>query len=607
MNIFLLSCISTALADSFPLEFERGISSKLHGHNAKFHELAKSNANHTFKEPLAADFYSYYTTITAGYPFRSYMVMLDTGIRDSWINGNDTFSSGLESLRSPWKIHHSGYDAEGEMAGYYLNLAGLEAQTVISVASTSNTMHNVLGLGLGAHKDNPYKGGLYSHANNRNLSRVIKDSNSTDTSSSDDLYGSDDDDYGDDYDDDEDYGDDYGDEDGDEDDNYGTDGDDNDGYSGSVTDSGDPDSADDTGSSATNFWLSLGGNKPLWLQSFSEAGKISAAAYSLYSTGSNFQGGQLLIGGVDHAKYSGTLGMVPLVKTERYAKNGTYTSFDVMMNGVSLVSGDHSCPLVTGFTIGATFATGSTYTILPSSIVTPLADAYDYSWDESSGYYIGSCTEFDFDSVELDFSGVKLNASAQSLLGPAHDGKCFLGIQPSDDMSDFVIGDNFLRHFYLAYHMDNQNLGLAPTRFTNESDIEDIGSDIPGATSAPSYSSTLRVNGSTSTHDVHSCQTKTTTAAMPSFLTDEDYMYSTYWNGMRYDDMSSDASSGATATASDETGKSRQTGSSSQTGSSRQTSSTSQTGSSSTHKSSRNAAGKKTIPSLFALSMMLLL
>lgn len=113
MKASLLNCISFAVAGSVSLDFQRKAVNidELDGHNAKFLNLAKSKAGHAFRQQVLADFYSYYTVISGGLD-EAFIVKLDTGIRDSWIYSNDTFSSGIGTLPYPWKIHHSGYDVD---------------------------------------------------------------------------------------------------------------------------------------------------------------------------------------------------------------------------------------------------------------------------------------------------------------------------------------------------------------------------------------------------------------------------------------------------------------------------------------------------------------
>lgn len=278
-------------------------------------------------------------------------------------------------------------------------------------------------------------------------------------------------------------------------------------------------------------------------------GYINTISYSLYLNDLNAPEGVLLFGGVDHAKYSGNLGLVPVVNIYA-AEVSQPIAFYVMLNDISVKSGGHSCPLVTDFNYPVLLDSGTSFGILPNRTVKAMADAYGYTWNDVDAFYEGDCNVFDFDGLELGFSGVNMFFPADSLIAPYtsyDDSVCALAIQTSDNPANFILGDVFLRSLYVVYDLENNQIAIGQAKFTEESDIEEIVSTIPSASSAPYYSSTQYILTQT-THDVRACQTKTTTGASINYFPNSDYL-STYYYGSPTSTTSFNSSAPTNSTA----------------------------------------------------------
>lgn len=253
-----------------------------------------------------------------------------------------------------------------------------------------------------------------------------------------------------------------------------------------------------------------------------QAGLINTIAYSLYLNNEEAKEGAVLFGGVDHAKHYGTLGVVPIINMAPWVVDNPY-SFFVMFNGFGVNSGSTTCPLVTNVAFPVLFDSGTTLAILPNVTVSALAQAYGYTWSEEDQFFEGSCDLFDFDSFELDFSGIKVHVNPQGLLmSTSEEGKCALGIAIDDAAENFIMGDIFMRNFYLVYDLEHNQIAIGQAKYTDESDIEEIVSTIPSVTTAPNYSSTPVMSreyfhektylSNISVHNAGACETKTYTS-----------------------------------------------------------------------------------------------
>jgi hypothetical protein len=70
------------------------------------------------------------------------------------------------------------------------------------------------------------------------------------------------------------------------------------------------------------------------------------------------------------------------------------------------------------------------------------------------------------------------------------NGERVLGIWPTDDPTNIILGDIFLRSAYVVYDLASYEIAFAQTNFnSSSSSLEGISSSIPSAQSAPSYSS----------------------------------------------------------------------------------------------------------------------
>jgi Eukaryotic aspartyl protease len=192
---------------------------------------------------------------------------------------------------------------------------------------------------------------------------------------------------------------------------------------------------------------------------------IQSRTYSLYLDDIEASTGQILFGGVDTSKFSGTLATFPINTDD----TGTASQFVITLTGLSLTtpsstSGVGSSSL---YPLSVLLDSGSSYMSLPSAMVQAIAKSMGASFsNQLGGYILPNCnSQFASGSLNFFFSGVQISIPYDEfIVNPtATDGSdflygngspvCMLGLIPgsSDDIA--VLGDTFLRSAYVVYDL----------------------------------------------------------------------------------------------------------------------------------------------------------
>lgn len=230
-------------------------------------------------------------------------------------------------------------------------------------------------------------------------------------------------------------------------------------------------------------------------------GTINTPAYSLWLNDINAKSGNILFGGVDHAKYYGKLEVVPILPSGRFRKP---SAFFVALDGVTLSSGNYESQVLNNGPVEALLDSGTSLTHLPRSIAEELLiNQFEAQYSQTLGYFVQRC---DLDgTLSYNFSGAIIDVPFTNFLFPIMgrsgnavsdegDPLCAIGIMPFDNQFA-LLGDTFLRNAYVVYDMKNNELGLAQAKINaTDSNIEAIKSTIPSAIPAPLYSATSRLS-----------------------------------------------------------------------------------------------------------------
>ncbi|CAH2352706.1 candidapepsin-10 [[Candida] railenensis] len=225
-------------------------------------------------------------------------------------------------------------------------------------------------------------------------------------------------------------------------------------------------------------------NIPLRLKS---EGFIKKNAYSLFLNSENQTTGSVLFGAVDHAKYSGPLTSIPIVNATE--KVSTLSS---LLYGIDFYAGDeggsNDTYSISTNTYLTWFDSGTAYSAMPQNLVYRFGESLGGILQDE-GYYEVPCSNSEDVYFTFDFGGPKIKVPLSSLLIPIYSStQCYLGLSMSED-DYIVLGDNVLRSMYVVYDLDDLSISLAQAKYTDDSDIEEIGSDggIPSAIKAATY------------------------------------------------------------------------------------------------------------------------
>ncbi|SCU90089.1 LADA_0F01728g1_1 [Lachancea dasiensis] len=229
-------------------------------------------------------------------------------------------------------------------------------------------------------------------------------------------------------------------------------------------------------------------------------GDIHTRAFSLFLDELDASHGSILFGAVDHSKYSGNLYTVPIINTYKSQGYANPIRFEVTLQGLGLIVNETGTTITTT-KIPVVLDSGSTLSYLPSSLVSAVASNLDATYSSSSGLYFFDCSEIsDEDSFVFDFGGFQISSSLKNyVLETSSGSQCALGMVPQSSGS-FILGDNFLTAAYVVFDIDNMQISMAQANYDGgDEDVEVISSTVPGATSAPMYSSTFSSSASITT------------------------------------------------------------------------------------------------------------
>ncbi|KAL6450021.1 LOW QUALITY PROTEIN: SAP2 Candidapepsin-2 [Candida maltosa Xu316] len=200
-------------------------------------------------------------------------------------------------------------------------------------------------------------------------------------------------------------------------------------------------------------------NVPITLK---KQGIISKNAYSLYLNSQDAGTGQIIFGGVDNAKYSGKLTALPVTSNRELR---------IHLDSISIADSP-------SFNAQADVLldSGTTNTFLQSDIAQQIINKFNaqVTYDANgNAFYLVDCNlpgpiEFTFDK------GAKIVVPSSEFAGALYttDGQLYSQCQLLLTVSDSnIFGDNFLRHAYIVYDLDDNEISIAQVKYTSESNI----------------------------------------------------------------------------------------------------------------------------------------
>lgn len=248
-----------------------------------------------------------------------------------------------------------------------------------------------------------------------------------------------------------------------------------------------------------------------------QQGFINKIAYSLYLTPAERNTGSVLFGGIDHAKYTGELVKfdIPPDQGENVYLQIPLTSMELKVNPESLPSSSSEVPttlqsktsspsphptiaaagkrqydngtsdksnIIQTSNINALLDSGTTLTYFDQDIVDEFVEKLDpsASFNAQMGGYEVACTlrqpgnnvTFNFDNkkeIDVPLSDLIMIAGQDNQTGKPI---CMLGVAAN---SHTILGDNFLRHCYSVFDLEDDTISIAQMNWNDEEeDIETI-------------------------------------------------------------------------------------------------------------------------------------
>lgn len=237
-----------------------------------------------------------------------------------------------------------------------------------------------------------------------------------------------------------------------------------------------------------------------------DQGLIYTKAYSLWLNDKDAGHGEILFGAIDHAKYQGQLGVMPIYNYyHEYLQKPT--QLRVMLNGFSGLHSNGTWETLADFNIAMLLDSGTSFAYFPPEIVEAFGNSLNYSYADDLGYFFGPCSNPIQTHYRLNFSGFTVDVPTEDLLvqlleddnvTPFQlDGKdqCVLAMGPAPDSYTYILGDVFLRSLYVTYDLENYQIAIAQAKLNvTSSKVEIMSTGIPSAFSVPLYSSTSTNN-----------------------------------------------------------------------------------------------------------------
>lgn len=246
-------------------------------------------------------------------------------------------------------------------------------------------------------------------------------------------------------------------------------------------------------------------------QSMKDQGLINSNAYSLWLDTIDTATGNILFGGVDTSKYSGSLVTLDIVQ-----EGNSFLEMLVTLDTVSITTNGQTKPALNS-SATVLLDSGSTLSYLPVSAAEVIYTAVKAEFDQQAGLAFVSCDLANSsDTMTFSFGGKDISVDMADMvieggISPSLD--CAFGIVPQttsqqgQQAAPFTLGDSFIRNAYLVYDIDNNQISIAQTaRGATDTNVMEIatgtngvpdvtGTAVPAATGIGSGSNAVEGNG----------------------------------------------------------------------------------------------------------------
>ncbi|CAK47205.1 hypothetical protein AnigIFM60653_004168 [Aspergillus niger] len=256
-----------------------------------------------------------------------------------------------------------------------------------------------------------------------------------------------------------------------------------------------------------------GGEYTNFPEALVDQGAINWPAYSLWLDDLDEGKGTILFGGVNTAKYYGSLQTLPIVSIE-----DMYVEFAVNLTAVHLEKNGNSVSVnnsATQFPIPAVLDSGTALTYIPTSAAASIYEAVGAQYLSEYGYGVIECDVKDEDFTFLfDFGSFNMSVDISEMILEASSDMtdmnvCTFGLAVIEN--EALLGDTFLRSAYVVYDLGNNEISLAKANFNpGEDHVLEIGTGsdaVPKATGATATGAAATSTASSDKSDKESSAT----------------------------------------------------------------------------------------------------
>lgn len=230
-----------------------------------------------------------------------------------------------------------------------------------------------------------------------------------------------------------------------------------------------------------------------FIYSLYKTGQIPTLSFGLHLGGlySDGYAGTITFGGIDSSLFSGSLQYID-AKTEVYNNHTVYVHWSVLVDSIKLTGANKQYDFKQGNNLVA-LDSGSTLSYFPTEITEAILEDVtqgSYTPITNTTYTVPCDLLQSTEIIEVDFTGkdasspVSLQVAVKDIIiGYQADNQteCLFGISSQDaaESNLYIMGDTFLRSWYLNYDFEHHQVGLAqsvnkndPQRYFNASNLQ---------------------------------------------------------------------------------------------------------------------------------------
>ncbi|KAI1114632.1 aspartic peptidase domain-containing protein [Nemania sp. NC0429] len=243
------------------------------------------------------------------------------------------------------------------------------------------------------------------------------------------------------------------------------------------------------------------------IDQLADQGVTHTKAFSLALGSKSEQEGVIIFGGLDKAKFAGTLQTQPILPAID-APDGV-PRYWINMQSLSITPPGGNTRQYPNASMAVFLDSGATLTLLPTRLANAIAADFGADATDSNGFFAVDC-KFNSQSGTLNFgfAGVTIRVPYREIvreIRTAYGFECYLGISPSEDF--VLLGDTVLRSVYAIFDQTNNaihmaqysNCGSNEKEITAQTDFSNVRGDCkaPDSRAANANSEPLSLDNGT--------------------------------------------------------------------------------------------------------------